>query len=349
MTIDHSFFPKPKSVSIAKILELGNFDVHRGSPDFIVKNVGQIEQAVPNMLVFAVNKEKIVPLRQCVGYAVICTPEIVIQFGANTLLGADVILISDNPRYSFGKVCSFMYPAEKYKQGFVHPTAQIDKNVNIANDVSIGPFCNIAEGVTIGEGTRLGVGVSCKSAVKIGKNCEINEYVTIEKALIDDDVSIGQHTVIGKAGFGFETNEEHILKIPHLGRVLIGRKSSIGANCCIDRGTLQDTRIEELVMIDNQVHISHNVQIGRKTIILAQVGIAGSAVVKENCIIGGQSGIADHVEIAAGTVILSHSGVTKTISIADTYAGFPAKNSKKFWREQAKLSQLTKKFKNSQG
>lgn len=342
MIIDHSFFPEPKPVSIAKILELGSCLLHKGASDFIVQNVGQIKQASSNILVFALSEKLIASLQWSVGYAVICTPHMVSIFGDDILSGAEVILVSDNPKYAFAQVCSYMYPNEKGNLGIVHPTAQIDNSAKIGKDVSIGPFCSIATGVTIGSGSILGVGVSCKSAVKIGKNCHINDYVTIEKAIIDDNVSIGHHTVIGKAGFGFETKDEHILKVPHLGRVLIGSESIIGANCCIDRGTLQDTRIAEQVMIDNFVHISHNVQIDKKTFILAQVGIAGSTVVKENCIIGGQVGIADHIEIAANTVILSHSGVTKTITTADAYVGFPAKVSKKFWREQAKLSQLAK-------
>ena len=95
-------------------------------------------------------------------------------------------------------------------------------------------------------------------------------------------------------------------------------------------------------MIDNLVHIAHNVEIGKKTIILAQVGIAGSSLIKENCIIGGQAGIADHTEIPSNTTILSRSGVTKSIETPGVYAGFPAKTSTNFWREQAILRQLAK-------
>ena len=102
-------------------------------------------------------------------------------------------------------------------------------------------------------------------------------------------------------------------------------------------------------MIDNMVHIAHNVQIGRKSIILAQAGIAGSSIIGENCIIGGQAGIADHVKIVSGTVILSRSGVTKSITTADVYAGFPAIIAKNHWREQAQLRRLAKHVKKDEG
>ena len=339
--MDQRFYPEAKAIAVSKILELGTCSLYKGNPEFIVQNVGNVNQAHSNILIFAIRKELIAPLELSRGYALITTSEIIKEFGKNILSGADVIFISKNPKFAFAQVCSLLFPSQENKS-VIHPTAQIDQSANIANDVSIGPFCHIAAGVTIGKGSVLGIGVCCKSSVVIGKNCQIQDYVTIEKAIIEDNVSIGQHTVIGKEGFGFETYEDDIQRLPHLGRVLIGKKSSIGANCCIDRGTLQDTIINELVMIDNLVHIAHNVEIGKKAIILAQVGIAGSSMIKENCVIGGQAGIADHVEIPSDTTILSRSGVTKPIKTPGVYAGFPAKISKDFWREQAILRQLAK-------
>ena len=341
MIVDQRFFPEAKSVSVSKILDLGICLLHKGDPKFIVQNVGQIKEARPNMLIFAVRKELIASLELSKGYALITTSEIIKEFGKNILSGAGVIFISKNPKFAFAQICSLMFSSEANKS-VIHPTAQIDESANIANDVSIGPFCYVAAGVTIGKGSVLGIGVCCKSSIMIGENCHIEDYVTIERAIIEDNVSIGQHTVIGKEGFGFEANEDDIQRFPHLGRVLIGKKSSIGANCCIDRGTLQDTIINELVLIDNLVHIAHNVEIGKKTIILAQVGIAGSSIIKENCIIGGQAGIADHTEIPSNTTILSRSGVTKSIETPGVYAGFPAKISTNFWREQVILRQLAK-------
>ncbi len=249
----------------------------------------------------------------------------------------------------FAQVCSVIYPEQGTNSGSIHPTAQIDKSAIIAQDVTIGPFCCIAAGVTIGRGSSLGAGVNCAPSVKIGEDCQIGDYVTLEKTILGDNVSIGQHCTVGKAGFGFESHENDIQKIPHLGRVIIGRRTSIGAHCCIDRGTIHDTRIADLVMIDNMVHIAHNVQIGRKSIILAQAGIAGSSIIGENCIIGGQAGIADHVKIESGTVILSRSGVTKSITTADVYAGFPAIIAKNYWREQAQLRRLAKPIKKDEG
>ncbi|RCL78923.1 MAG: UDP-3-O-(3-hydroxymyristoyl)glucosamine N-acyltransferase, partial [SAR116 cluster bacterium] len=286
MTIDRSFFPEPEPVSVARIIELGNCFLRKGSPDFTVKDVGALDQAASEFLVFAINKQLIQELKSAHGYALICTHELLEEFGETILSGAEVILVSQNPRYLFAQACSIIYPEQGTNSGSIHPTAQIDKSANIAQDVTIGPFCCIAAGVAIGRGSSLGAGVNCAPSVKIGEDCQIGDYVTLEKTIIDGGSSVGQHSVIGKAGFGFESHENDIQKIPHLGRVIIGRRTSIGAHCCIDRGTIQDTRIADLVMIDNMVHIAHNVQIGRKSIILAQAGIAGSSIIGENCIIG---------------------------------------------------------------
>ena len=349
MTIDRSFFPEPRPVSIATILELGNCFLKKGSADFIVKDVGVLNQAAPDSLVFAISKQVLQDLESSYGYALICTSELVEEFGSTILSGAEIILVSQNPRYAFAQICSLIYPEQETSLGNIHPTAQIDGSADIAKDVTIGPFCCIAADVNIGRGSSLGAGVKCGQSVKIGENCQIADYATLDKTIVDGGSSIGQHSVIGKAGFGFEENENDIQKVPHLGRVLIGRKTSIGAHCCIDRGTIQDTTIADLVMIDNFVHIAHNVEIGRKSVILAQAGIAGSCTIGENCIIGGQVGIADHVKIASGAVILSRSGVTKSINTSDVYAGFPAKIAKNYWREQAQLRQLAKQVKKDEG
>ncbi len=349
MTIDRSFFPEPKSVSIASILELGNCFLKKGKTDFTVKDVGALDQAAPGFLVFAVSKQLLQELKPLYGYALICTSELLEEFGSTIFSGAEIILVSQNPRYVFAQICSLIYPEQEAGLANVHPTAQIDDSAYIAKDVSIGPFCCIAADVNIGRGSSLGAGVKCGQSVKIGENCQISDYVTLDKTIIDGGSSIGQHSVIGKAGFGFEENENDIQKIPHLGRVLIGRKTSIGAHCCIDRGTIRDTTIADFVMIDNFVHIAHNVEIGRKSVILAQAGIAGSCIIGPNCIIGGQAGIADHVKIASGSVILSRSGVTKSINTAGIYAGFPAIVAKNYWREQAQLRQLAKQEKKDKG
>ena len=349
MTIDQSFFSEPKPISIATILELGNCFLSKGSSDFTVKDVGNLQQAAAGLLVFVVTRNLIKELKFAQGYVLICTTEIVEEFGSSILSGAKVILVSQNPRYAFAQICSLIYPEQQNNPVAIHPTANIHPSANIAKDVTIGPFCCISADVSIGQGSKLGAGVVCGSSVKIGEKCQISDYVTLEKSLVEDSVVIGQHSVIGTAGFGFESDKNNIQKIPHLGRVLIGRKTSIGAHCCIDRGTLQDTIISEMVMIDNMVHIAHNVRVGRKSIILAQSGIAGSSVIGENCTIGGQSGIADHLKIVSGTVILSRSGVTKSIPLADVYAGFPAKTAKSYWREQAKIRQLAKHTKKDDG
>ena len=349
MTIDRSFFPEPEPVSVARIIEFGNCFLRKGSPDFMVKDVGTLDQAASEFLVFALSKQVIKELKFSHGYALICTQELLEEFGETILSGAEVILVSQNPRYLFAQVCSIIYPEQGTNLGSIHPTAQIDKSANIAQDVIIGPFCCIAADVTIGRGSSLGAGVNCAQSVKIGEDCQIGDYVTLEKTILDNNVSIGQHCTVGKAGFGFESHENNIQKIPHLGRVIIGRSTSIGAHCCIDRGTIQDTHIADLVMIDNMVHIAHNVQIGRKSIILAQAGIAGSSIIGVNCIIGGQAGIADHVKIVSGTVILSRSGVTKSITKADIYAGFPAILAKNYWRERAQLRRLAKHVKKDEG
>ena len=125
---------------------------------------------------------------------------------------------------------------------------------------------------------------------------------------------LAQNTVLGKRGFGFEGQGAEASFIPHLGRVVTGEGCDIGAGVTIDRGVLDDTHLGSYVMIDNQVHIAHNVIIGDNCIILAQTGIAGSVRMGANCIIGGQVGIVDHVSLCEGVTVASKSGITKDIA-----------------------------------
>jgi len=134
--VDPRFFPEAKSVSVSKILDLDICLLHKGDPNFIVQNVGQIKEACPNMLIFAVRKELIASLELSKGYALITTSEIIKESSKNILSGAGVIFISKNPKIAFAQVCSLMFPIKENKS-VIHPTAQIDESANIANDVSI--------------------------------------------------------------------------------------------------------------------------------------------------------------------------------------------------------------------
>lgn len=276
-------------------------------------------------------------------HAVILTTEQL----AEDVKGAAAVITVQNPRAAFALVSAALID-ENHSLTDNRAAASIDASAHVDDTAIISPFCVIGAHAVIGAGTVLEAGVQVGAGVEIGRNCHIGSHVHLQTCLIGSKISIGAHTVIGKAGFGFEMTENGAVHMPHLGRVIIGDGVSIGANCTIDRGVMDDTKLSDNVMIDNLVHIAHNVEIGARTIILAQTGVAGSVKIGSDCIVAAQVGVKDHIEIASKSVILSRSAVTKSLLEPGVYAGFPAQLSKTEWREQAQLRKMAK-AKNDKG
>lgn len=187
----------------------------------------------------------------------------------------------------------------------IDPTVQIGLGTIIGNQVSIGPH------VTIGDNSRIGDGVKIYANSKIGNN-----------------VVIKANTVIGGEGFGFYYDQGY-KKIRHVGSVRIEDNVHIGSNCCIDRGTINDTIIRKGAKLDNLIQVAHNVEIGQNVAIAAQVGISGSAIIGDAVQLGGQVGVIGHVKIAPGSRIQAQSGVGGNITETNQkWYGYPAV---KYW------------------
>ena len=222
-----------------------------------------------------------------------------------------------------------------------YPESIIDNNCFDLLDIS-GKFENILFGkntlvganVNIGENTKIGHNTIIENNVKIGKNCYIGSNVILRNTIIEENVHILDGVVIGKKGFGFIPNHIKNFRYPHIGYVHIKKNSEIGCGSTIDRGSLSVTIIGENTFIDNQVHIAHNVKIGNNCIIAGQVGIAGSSILGNNVKIGGQAGISGHLKIGDNVEIGGGSGVIKNIPNNSKVMGYPAKNFRKFLREQ---------------
>lgn len=145
---------------------------------------------------------------------------------------------------------------------------------------------------------------------------------------------------IGQDGFGFAIDPAGHVKVPQLGRVIIGDETEIGANACIDRGAARDTLIGPGCMIDNLVQIGHNVEIGAGSVIVAQAGIAGSTTLGAMVVLAGQSGISGHLKIGAGARVAAHSAVMRDLEPGQEVAGAPAIPRRLFWRLQVRLMKL---------
>ena len=232
-------------------------------------------------------------------------------------------LVVDDPYVAMAKIASIFYPNCEY-QNFYYNENQLmksfDKSVKCSKNVFIHKKCNIGKNCEIGSFVQIGPGVS------IGDNCLIGDNVSIYYAKISDNVKLYQGVKIGGEGFGFIAKKNFFKKIPQLGRVVIKENVEIGCNSTLDRGSIGDTVISKNTMIDNLVHIAHNVKIGENSIIAAMTGISGSTEIGKNAMIGGQVGISGHVKIGNNVKIAAKSGIMKDIPDNSNIGGYPAEN-----------------------
>ncbi len=227
------------------------------------------------------------------------------------------------PKLAFALIAEILHPPKK-RSPEIHPGAVIAANAKISGNAFIGAFTCVGENSEIGDGTQLRAGAKIGDNVKIGKDCVLHPNVLVEDGCtIGDNVILHSGVVIGADGFGYVRNDSttgfparsdrleslSYVKFPQIGTVVIEDDVEIGANTCVDRGALGETRIGAGTKIDNLVQVGHNVNIGKRCIIAAQTGISGSTVIEDDCVIGGQVGFGDHAHVQSGAVIGSQAGV----------------------------------------
>ncbi len=214
-----------------------------------------------------------------------------------------------NPKLAFAKIAKILNP-DKTESGW-HKTSQVADTAKIRARF-IGAFVTIGEGSKVGEGAHIYDGTKIANNVSIGKNTIIHPNCVIyENVEIGNDCIIHSGTIIGAEGFGYvkDVEENKHIKFPQIGNVVIEDEVEIGANSCVDRGALGETRIGEGTKIDNLVQVAHNVSIGKRVLIASQTGISGSVTIEDDCIIAGQVGFADHTTIKKGAIIGAKSAV----------------------------------------
>lgn len=299
-----------------------------GNPETTVNQVATLENAQAGHLAFLANIKYRPQLSATRASAVIV--------GASDKEVTDIPrIVCENPYVYFAKVSALLNPVVTFVPG-IHPSsviaegAYIDPTAHVGPHVVIGTNSKVEAGCVIMEGCSIGAGVS------IGINTRLYPHVVVyQNCILGSRIVVHSGVVIGADGFGIAMDEGRWLKIPQIGRVVIGDDVEIGANTTIDRGALDDTVIEEGVKLDNQIQIAHNVRVGAHTAIAACVGIAGSASVGRHCRIGGGTGILGHTQIADNVEISSFTMIGKSIREPGTYTGIFPFSSHEVWRKNA--------------
>ena len=278
-----------------------------------IRQVASLERAGPDEISFLANPKY---------HGKLCSTRAGAVILSESSVGACPVacIVSDEPYLYFARVAQWLNPVSSPAPG-IHPSATIESSVPASASIAAGAY--IGPRARIGERARIGPGCMIGSGVELGADALLHANVTIYcDCHIGARAIIHSGAVIGADGFGF-ARERHgaWLKIPQIGRVVVGDDVEIGANTTIDRGALDDTVIEDGVKLDNQIQVGHNVRIGAHSALAGCVGIAGSATLGRRCTVGGGAVILGHLSIGDDVIISAATLVTKSISQAGTYSG----------------------------
>jgi UDP-3-O-[3-hydroxymyristoyl] glucosamine N-acyltransferase len=249
-------------------------------------------------------------------------------------------ILCANAYAGFVGALNFFHPERRFPPG-IHPTAFVHEEAVVHASASIGPMAVVEKGARIEAGVVLEAQVFVGQKARIGEGSRLHPHVTVgDHCEIGKRAIIHSGAVLGSDGFGFYRTREGHEKVPQVGIVELGDDVELGANVTIDRATMGKTCVGNGTKIDNMVHIAHNCQIGRRCIIVAQVGISGSTIIEDDVTLAGQVGTVGHVRIGKGTTVAARGVVTQDVEPNSFVSGFPLKPHSEEKRIMAALRKL---------
>lgn len=332
MTLDNAnASPARKKATLGELATLveGNLE---GDPGIEIYGLASLEEAQEGEISFLAEMKHISRLEKTRASAIIA-PYQLPPF-------SKPVIRTSNPYLAFVKVQTF-FSYKPYSPMGIDSRACICPGAEIGKDVSIYPYVYIGKESKIGDRVVLYPGVYIGPQAQVGEDSILYPNVVImERCLIGKRVIIHAGTIIGSDGFGFVPEGNRHIKIPQVGIVQVDDDVEIGANCTIDRATMGKTWIKRGVKTDNLVHIAHNVIVGEDTLLVAQVGIAGSTKIGNRVALGGQVGIVGHINIGDDVKVGAQSGVAQDIPPGQIVSGTPAIPHRDWLRAQAIFSKL---------
>ena len=320
------FFKNTGPFKVFEILDLLKLDNNQATSDIIINDIKDLSTSNENDITFFHSKKYKSIANNTNALFCITTENL-----KNELPNSCIPIVVENVLIATSKVTTKFYP-NSIDDNF-DITAKDIIETNFKDKVKFGKNVLIGNNVTIGSNCSIGHNTIIEQNVLIGDNCFIGSNTIVRNTIIKDNVKILDNCVIGKHGFGFFPSNNGNLRYPHIGIVMIEDHCEIGCGSTIDRGSMSNTVIGKNTYLDNQIHIAHNVKIGENSIIAGQVGIAGSSTLGKNLRVGGQAGISGHLKIGDNVEIAGGSGVIKDIPDNSKVMGYPAKNIRKFLKE----------------
>lgn len=312
----------------AELLDISKYDT-------LINNANTLINANSKEVSFLSNKKYATELKDTSALAII-TDKVCSEYNG-------LYLISKNPQLAWCKCVSlFKDKRDIFLKNSISPKSDIHSSVTIPNSTTVSAFVSIGKNCSIGEKCFIHPGVVIEENCKIKSNTIIHPNAVIHyNSTIGKNCYIGANTVIGGDGFGFAKNGDKYLKIPQIGNVIIKNNVEIHANTTIDRGAMNDTVIEDGVIVDNLVQIAHNCHIGENTAIAAHAGLAGSTILGNRVVIAGQAGLGGHLTLGDDSFLSAQAGINKSyLDGKISLSGTPAQET----RSQRKSDAISRKL-----
>lgn len=328
-----------RTLTAAQVAELVDGSLE-GDPSISLDGVAPLRDAGAGELGFLAQRRYLKDLEGTEAGALLVSKALAGEAG-----GPPTRIVVEEPHAALPRLLNHFYPPATPDPG-IHPTAILGRGVELGEGVSIGPYAVVEAGARLGAGVHIGAHVVVGAGCDVGPGSRIHPHVVLYPGTrVGARVILHSGTRLGVDGFGYVPATGGIQKIPQVGLCVIEDDVEVGANSCIDRGSIGRTVVGRFSKLDNLIHLAHNVQLGQGVMMAAMTGVAGSVEIGDGVLTGGQVGVSGHLTVGAGARLGAQAGVIGDVPPSTTVSGYPARDHREYLRAMGMLFKLPETLK----